>query len=32
MEDEAHEVNPNPSDDDFSLVGQIMKERKRYRP
>lgn len=32
MEDEEHEVNPNPSDDDYSLVGQIMKERKRYRP
>lgn len=34
MEDEEHEedVNPNPSDDDYGLVGQIMKERKRYRP
>lgn len=32
VEDEEHEVNPNPSDDDYSLVGQIMKERKKYRP
>ena len=32
MEDDEHEVDPNPSDDDYSLVGQIIKERKRNRP
>ena len=34
MEDPEHEedMNPNPSDDDYGLVGQIMRERKRYRP
>lgn len=32
MEDDEHDLNPNPSDDDYSLVGQIMKERKRFRP
>ena len=34
MEDHEHEehMNPNPSDDDYGLVGEIMKERKRYRP
>lgn len=32
IEDENHDINPNPSDDDYSLVGQIMKERKRFRP
>lgn len=32
MEDPEHDINPNPSDDDYSLVGQIMKERKKYRP
>jgi hypothetical protein len=30
-EHEEH-MNPNPSDDDYGLVGQIMKERKKYRP
>jgi hypothetical protein len=32
MDDDEHEVDPNPSDDDYSLVGQIIKERKRNRP
>jgi hypothetical protein len=32
IEDEEHDVDSNPSDDDYSLVGQIIKERKRNRP
>lgn len=34
MEDSEHEdhINPNPSDDDYGLVGQIIRERKKYRP
>jgi hypothetical protein len=32
MEDDEHDLNPNPSDDDYSLVGQILNERKRFRP
>jgi len=31
IEDEEHEVDSNPSDDDHSLVGQIMSERERKK-
>lgn len=31
MEDDAHEVNPDPSEDDHGLVGEILKERKMRR-
>lgn len=31
MEDEAHDVDSNPSDDDMSLVGQIMSEREKKK-
>lgn len=32
IEDDEHDVDDNPSDDDYSLVGQIIKERKMNRP
>lgn len=31
MEDEEHEINPDPSEDDMGLVGEILKERKMRR-
>jgi len=31
MEDEAHEVDDNPSDDDHKLVGQILSEREKRK-
>lgn len=31
MEDESHDVDSNPSDDDMSLVGQILSEREKSK-
>lgn len=31
MEDESHDVEDNPSDDDHSLVGQILSEREKRK-
>lgn len=31
LEDESHDVEDNPSDDDHSLVGQIMSEREKKK-
>ena len=31
VEDKEHEINPDPSEDDMSLIGEIIRERKMRR-